>query len=226
MFKSHTFHHDSGMLASTNRRMKRSRKSYTFDGMEETAKDSPKKFRFVDEALNYDFIHKPFEDKTIKQKAERDEERRKKMGVSGDPNKTALRFINKIFDLHRNKSKLKNKCLGCDLEFNERNSFIKVGEATLGALKTQQPEYYNLTKRSLNIDLEGPEYEKVAVEIANRPMPETAFEGDNTYRNLSSKKPKNRNFSDFMNYTSTPDKTTYGKSLSSNYYYFGKLSKP
>lgn len=47
------------------------------------------------------------------------------------------------------------------------------------------------------------------------------------YRNLSVPYHRIQNFSELMNYETTPlDKSLYGSACSTNYYYFGKLSMP
>ena len=60
-------------------------------------------------------------------------------------------------------------------------------------------------------------------------MPLTSFEIDNTYRNLKHNKKgpsAGRFLSQLQNYTPTiMNKTSYGKSLTSNNYYIDKLSK-
>lgn len=63
------------------------------------------KYRLVDEAVKYGFIHKPFEDKTTRQKHERDDLKRQKNGLRDDPKFSENRFINKIFDHKRAKAK-------------------------------------------------------------------------------------------------------------------------
>lgn len=62
-------------------------------------------YRLVEEAVKYGFLHKPFEDKTTRQKYERDELARQMHGLRGDPQYSAQRFINKIFDHNRAKAK-------------------------------------------------------------------------------------------------------------------------
>lgn len=91
-------HNDSGFLTD-----RRQRKANSYDANDFS--DRTKKFRLIDQALKYKFLFRPHEDKTIKQKEERDWEQKKKKGVIGDPNRTALRLINKIFDVNRVKAK-------------------------------------------------------------------------------------------------------------------------
>ena len=68
VLKSQTFTNESAFM-STNRKL---RKSMTYDnGLEQqytSREEIGKKYRLVDEAVKYQFLHKPFEDKTIKQK--------------------------------------------------------------------------------------------------------------------------------------------------------------
>lgn len=96
--RSYTLHNDSGFLTD-----RRQRKANSYDANDFS--DRTKKFRLIDQALKYKFLFRPHEDKTIKQKEERDWEQKKKKGVIGDPNRTALRLINKIFDVNRVKAK-------------------------------------------------------------------------------------------------------------------------
>ena len=128
-----------------------------------------------------------------------------------------------------NRAKCKNlkKCVGCDLDYVQRNSVLKVGEPVLGALKTQSPDLFQDQQRDMNINLESPHHQKIENEIYQRPFPESSFDSENTYRNLSTTKRRPRNFSELMNYGLKPmNHTNYGQSFSSNYYYFNKLSKP
>mmetsp|Transcript_13237 Transcript_13237/g.20671 ORF Transcript_13237/g.20671 Transcript_13237/m.20671 type:complete len:131 (+) Transcript_13237:775-1167(+) len=55
-------------------------------------------YRLTLQAAYYDFAHRPFEEKGIKAKKERDHIQARKMGMAGDPRRSDDRFVNKIFD--------------------------------------------------------------------------------------------------------------------------------
>lgn len=102
-----------------------------------------------------------------------------------------------------------------------------VGAITRGALKDLSPVKAQDTYRPLNIDRESKREKTMAAEIRNRQPPQSAYDCDNLYRHLSVPGRRVYNFSQLMNYETTPmDKSLYGSACSTNYYYFGKLSMP
>lgn len=185
------------------------------------------KYRLVDQAVKYQFLHKPFEDKSAKQKYERDQQARHKNGLRDDPQYSAGRFINKIFDHNRSKARKLMQCQGCDLEYEWRDKVMGVGTYTRGALKNLSPEKAQETYRPLNIDRESKKEKTIANEIQKRHTPLSQYDCDNMYRNLSIPSRPTGNFSQMINYETTPmNKQLYGSACSTNYYYFDKLSMP
>ena len=69
-----------------------------------------------------------------------------------DPKFSEERFINKIFDHGRVKSKAEKKCQGCDIDYYVRNKMIGIGKITRGILKMLSNETARETYRILNID--------------------------------------------------------------------------
>ena len=98
---------------------------------------------------------------------------------------------------------------------------------TRGALKDLSPSKAEDTYRRLNIDRNSKRERTRAAEIQNRLAPQSAYDCDNSYRHLSVPCGRAQNFSQLMNYETTPmDKSLYGSACSTNYYYFSKLSMP
>ena len=102
-------------------------------------------YRLADQAMYYDFVHRPFEEQGIRAKKERDLFKKQMHGVVGDPKRSEERYISKIFDAGRGKSKDNGFCIGCDLDYNYRDLLMGVGECTRGALKGLPEETAKVT---------------------------------------------------------------------------------
>lgn len=61
------------------------------------------------------------------------------------------------------------KCQGCDLDFDQRDKVLRIGDPVRGGLKFQSPDLFEDTYRQMNIDLDSKKYQQIAMEITNRP---------------------------------------------------------
>tara|TARA_B110000305_G_C18913062_1_gene391582 strand:- start:252 stop:449 length:198 start_codon:yes stop_codon:yes gene_type:complete len=61
-------------------------------------------------------------------------------GVRGSPERSQDRFINKVFDHKRTNQLGLNGCVGCDIDYQTRESVMAVGVPPVGALKSQREE--------------------------------------------------------------------------------------
>ena len=183
--------------------------------------------RLTNKAKEYFFVHRPGLDKQELSSKQREDKLLKNQGAIRDPKFSEERFINKIFDHGRVKTKAEKKCQGCDLDFQIRNKLIGIGKITRGSLKMLNNESAYETYRIMNIDRNSKIEKQIQENIQNRGVAgvDSAFNGDNHFRNIIEAKRKKINFSALMNYDSpTKDKNCYGKPLTKNYYYFDRLS--
>lgn len=64
-------------------------------------------------------------------------------GIKGDPGRSLDRYINKLFDKRRTKSKEIGNLNGCDIDYThenpERKQYLDVGGYTVGAIKIMDP---------------------------------------------------------------------------------------
>jgi len=84
-------------------------------------------FRLTSQATKYDYAHRPFEDRMTKGQREKEDMMLVKTGCKGNPERSDERYINKLFDKQRTKSKDVGSTQGCDLTFAVRESVMKVG---------------------------------------------------------------------------------------------------
>ena len=75
-----------------------------------------------------------------------------KMGLIGSPSCSQERFINKLFDKLRVKSKEMNTVEGCDLNFNIREYIMAVGIIKSGGLNMMNEETAAKWYKIMNID--------------------------------------------------------------------------
>ena len=73
-------------------------------------------------------------------------------GIRGSPERSNDRFINKVFDHKRTNQLSLNGCVGCDIEYNCRESVMGVGVPPVGGLKSQREEVAQEAYVILNID--------------------------------------------------------------------------
>ena len=142
--------------------------------------------RLTNKAKEYFFVHRPGLDKQELNSKQRDDQLLKNNGVLRDPKFSEERFINKIFDHGRVKSKAEKKCQGCDLDYQVRNKMIGIGKITRGSLKMLSNETARETYRILNIDRNSKLERQIDENISNRGVPgiDSAFDGDNHFRNI------------------------------------------
>lgn len=78
-------------------------------------------FRLTNKAAHFDYDIRPYEDKGIRAKKERDIETKQMFGVTGAPERCYDRYINKLFDQRRQKSKECGNFNGCDVDYSHEN---------------------------------------------------------------------------------------------------------
>ena len=149
------------------------------------------KFRFCAMATSYNFRHRPFEDKRVRQQHEREEKARRAGGLIGEPRNSAERVINKIFDHGRVKTRAANRCNGCDIDYMQREQHMAVGQVPRGGLKHLREEVAEERQhRLMNFDRGSVKEQLIAYTIENRGSTATAFDGDNHFHGLHEPKKK------------------------------------
>tara|TARA_B110000285_G_C15107141_1_gene608708 strand:- start:863 stop:1246 length:384 start_codon:yes stop_codon:yes gene_type:complete len=122
-----------------------------------------KPFQLTDKAKQYDFLHRPFDDKIVQATKERDLFKKQMYGIRGSPDKSNYRYINKIFDYGRKNAKEAMNTHGCDLDYTIRELLMKVGEVPRGDYKgldekVATEKFY----RIMNIDLNSKSEHEIA----------------------------------------------------------------
>ena len=87
---------------------KRNQDEHTFTSFSKKEVIDGDKFRFSTAAAGYKFSHRPFEDKRVRQGAERERQLKREGGVIGEPRNSLERYVNKVFDHKRVKSIARN----------------------------------------------------------------------------------------------------------------------
>ena len=134
---------------------------------------------------DYNFVHRPFEDKGTKQAKERDSDRKRMFGVKGSPQRSEHRHLSKVFDHRRNKARDNNGTIGCDEDYHLRNMTMKVGSCIRGGLKTLNTETARREQNDLNKNPNSKKEKIISKRIENRGKTESAFAGDNHFFNLA-----------------------------------------
>ena len=111
----------------------------------------------AEQAVKYDYIYRPQQSQLAKDMRERDHEKMMTKGATGDPERCKERFINKLFDKLRKKSKDRGNAEGCDFNTTVRDKYVMhVGKTTSGGLRSKDKRNVSQQYRIMNKDNASP----------------------------------------------------------------------